>query len=78
MANYNKNHPIGTRHADFFIQDVAAVGLKARITREDVHPAQAIGDLEASGLKAGLLTRFRARTLEFQRVMDPKIDRERR
>jgi len=43
--------------------------IKAVITLEDVHLAQAINYLEAYNLQIGLLINFGAKSLEFKRLM---------
>ena len=45
------------------------VEIKAVIQLEDVHLAQAINYLEASGSEIGLLINFGSRSLQFKRVM---------
>jgi len=47
------------------------VEIKALITLEDVHLAQAINYREAYGLEVGLLLNFGARSLQYKRVMTP-------
>ena len=49
------------------------VELKALISLEDVHLAQAINYLEAYNLEIGLLINFGAKSLEFKRVHNNKI-----
>jgi GxxExxY protein len=44
--------------------------LKALVTIEDVHLAQAINYLEAYNLQTGLLINFVARSLQFKRVFN--------
>ena len=48
------------------------VELKAVIRMENVHLAQAINYLEASGLDIGLLINFGTPSLDFKRVSKPK------
>lgn len=66
-----KGHDIGKRRMDLFVEDLVMVELKAVTELEDVHLAQAINYLEASGLEVGLLINFGSRSLEFKRVMMP-------
>ena len=67
-----KGHDIGTRRADFFIEEIIMLEIKAVIQLEDVHLAQAINYLEAYGLEIGLLINFGNTSLQFKRVMKPQ------
>ncbi|MEM9328743.1 MAG: GxxExxY protein [Bacteroidota bacterium] len=71
MTIYYKGIELGTRRVDFFVEDQIMVELKAVIQLEDVHLAQAINYLEASGKHIGLLINFGNRSLQFKRVMKP-------
>ncbi len=73
MEIYYKGERIGTRRADFLIDNKISVEIKAVIKLEDVHLAQAINYLEAYNLKVGLLINFGAKSLEFKRVMNQKM-----
>ena len=68
MPIFYKDQQIGTRRADFLVEDVVSLELKAIAKLEDIHLAQAINYLEAYGLEVGLLINFGARNLEFKRV----------
>ncbi len=68
MPIYFKGKQIGIRRADFLVEHVVCVELKAVIELQDVHLAQAINYLEASDLEVGLLINFGAKSLEFKRV----------
>lgn len=68
-----KGHDIGTRRADFLVEDQIMVEIKALKELEDVHLAQAINYLEAYGLETGLLINFGNTRLQFKRVMKPKL-----
>ena len=68
---FYKDYPIGTRRADFFVDEKVMVELKAVIQLEDVHLAQAINYLEAYKMEVGLLINFGSRSLQFKRVMKP-------
>lgn len=68
---FYKDSPIGTRRADFFVDEKVMVELKAVIQLEDVHLAQAINYLEAYKMEVGLLINFGSRSLQFKRVMKP-------
>ncbi len=69
MKIYYKGVDIGTRRVDFLVENKVMVEIKALITLEDVHLAQAINYLEAYGLEVGLLLNFGARSLQYKRVM---------
>jgi GxxExxY protein len=55
---FYKDHPLGTRRADFFVEEKVMVELKAVIQLEDAHLAQAINYLEAYKMEVGLLINF--------------------
>ncbi len=76
MPIYYKGHNIGTRRVDFLVGNVVCVELKAIIQLEDVHLAQAINYLEAYDLEVGLLINFGARSLEFKRVTNKKLNQK--
>lgn len=63
-----KGYDIGTRRADFFVENLVMVEIKALTKLEDVHLAQAMNYLEAYNMQVGLLINFRAKSLEFKRV----------
>ena len=73
MAIFYEGVHVGTRRADFFVENKIMVELKALITLEDTHLAQAINYLEAYNMEVGLLINFGARSLEFKRVQNKKI-----
>jgi GxxExxY protein len=64
---------IGTRRADFFVEDKVMLELKAVIRLEDVHLAQAINYLEAYNLEIGMLINFGSKSMEFKRVMKKRL-----
>ncbi len=76
MKIYYKNVDIGTRRVDFFVEEKVMVEIKAVITLEDVHLAQAKNYLEAYELEAGLLLNFGSRSLQYKRVMKMKRSSE--
>jgi GxxExxY protein len=63
---------VGTRRADFLVEKIILVELKALSKLEDVHLAQALNYLEAYELEVGLLINFGARSLEFKRLHNKK------
>ena len=68
---YYKNlpEPIGTRRADFVVEDKILVELKATKQLEDVHFAQALNYLKVYKLEVGLLINFGSKSLEFKRLI---------
>ena len=73
MPIFYRKQLIGTRRVDFLIEEIVSVELKAVITLEDVHLAQAINYLEAYNLEVGLLINFGSRSLQYKRVGNKKI-----
>ena len=73
MPIFYKKQQIGTRRADFLVDNIVMVELKAIIQLEDVHLAQAMNYLEAYDLEVGLLINFGARSLEFKRVANRNV-----
>ncbi|MDB5148322.1 MAG: GxxExxY protein [Mucilaginibacter sp.] len=59
---------IGKRRVDFFIEGLIMVEIKAIISLEDVHLAQAMNYLEAYKMEIGLLINFGSKSLQFKRV----------
>lgn len=62
-----KGKNIGERRADFVVEGVVMIELKALTKIENVHYAQAINYLEAYELEVGLLINFGSKRLEFKR-----------
>ena len=73
MPIYYQLKHIGTRRVDFLVEGVLSVELKALISLEDVHFAQAINYLEAYNLEVGLLINFGERSLNFKRLKNKKF-----
>lgn len=63
---------VGTRRADFVVEDQVIVELKALINLEDVHLAQAKNYVIAYDKPIGLLINFGARSLQFKKIYNPK------
>ncbi|MCK6584915.1 MAG: GxxExxY protein [Anaerolineales bacterium] len=59
---------------DFFVENLIMVELKAVIQLEDAHLAQAINYLEAYKMEIGLLINFGAKSLQFKRVHNNKLN----
>jgi GxxExxY protein len=74
MAIYYDGENIGTRRVDFFVEEIVMVELKAIITLEEVHLAQAMNYLEAYKMEIGLLINFGSKSLQFKRVHNNKMN----
>lgn len=61
--------PIGTRRADFVVEQNVLVEIKALKQLEEVHWAQTLNYLKAYKLDVGLLINFGAKSLEFKRFV---------
>ncbi len=61
--------PIGTRRADFIVEDKVLVELKAVIALEDVHIAQVLNYLKAYRMEVGLLINFGSKSMTFKRLV---------
>ena len=70
---YYRDQKIGDRRVDFFVEGLVMVELKAIITLDEAHLAQAMNYLEAYNMKIGLLINFGARSLEFKRLHNNKL-----
>ena len=73
MPVYYRDIQIGSRRADFLVEEIISVELKAIIKLEDVHLAQAINYLEAYNLEIGLLINFGETSLNFKRLNNKKF-----
>ena len=65
---------VGTRRADFVVENQVIVELKALINLEDVHLAQAKNYVVAYDFPIGLLINFGAISLQFKKVFNPKYN----
>lgn len=72
MPIYYEGIDIGTRRADFLIEEKVMVELKAVAQLEKVHLAQALNYLQAYKLEIGLLINFGNTRLEFRRLIRSK------
>lgn len=63
---------VGTRRADFVVEEKVIVELKAVINLEDVHLAQTKNYVVAYDFPIGLLINFGAVSLQFKKVFNPK------
>lgn len=71
---FYKEKQVGSRRADFLVQNKISVELKALIKLEPVHLAQGINYLEAYNLEVGLLINFGTTKLEFHRLQNKKFE----
>lgn len=78
MPIWYRQEQIGTRRVDFFVEEKIMVELKAIIRLEDVHLAQAMNYLEAYKMEVGLLINFGAKSLEFKRVHNNRLNNDER
>jgi GxxExxY protein len=67
---------VGTRRADFVVEEKVIVELKAIINLEDVHLAQAKNYVVAYDFPTGLLINFGATSLQYKKVFNPKYNAE--
>ncbi len=70
---YN-GHNVGTRRADFIVEEKMTIELKALIRLEDVHLAQAKNYTVAYDFERGLLINFGAKSLEYKLIFNPKYN----
>ena len=73
MPIFYKGELMGTRRVDFLVEGRISVELKALITIENVHIAQALNYLEAYNIPVGLLLNFGAVSLEYHRLLNKKF-----
>lgn len=65
---------VGTRRADFIVENDIVVELKAIINLEDVHLAQAKNYLDAYDKPIGLLINFGSTSLQIKKVFNKKYN----
>jgi GxxExxY protein len=71
---YDDEREVGTRRADFVVENKVIVELKATIALEDVHLAQAKNYVVAYDFTKGLLINFGAKSLEYKLIFNPKYN----
>ena len=64
---------VGTRRADFVVESIVIVELKARVQLEDVHLAQAKNYVVAYNKPIGLLINFGGKSLQFKKIYNNRI-----
>ena len=67
---YYQDIHVGTRRADFVVENTVIVELKALINLEDVHLAQAKNYVVAYNFNKGLLINFGALSLQYKLVFN--------
>jgi GxxExxY protein len=67
---YYEGIQVGTRRADFVVEDRVIVEIKAVVRLEDVHLAQAKNYVVAYNFLVGLLINFGSPSLEFKKVFN--------
>ena len=65
---------VGSRRADFIVENKVIVELKALINLEDVHLAQAKNYVVAYDFPIGLLINFGAKSLQFKKIFNAKYN----
>ena len=71
---YYENIEVGTRRADFVVEDKVVVEIKALVKLEDVHIAQAKNYTVAYDFAKGLLINFGGKSLEYKLMFNPKYN----
>ncbi|MEP6795864.1 MAG: GxxExxY protein [Saprospiraceae bacterium] len=71
---YYENFHVGTRRADFVVEEILSVELKAKVNLEDVHIAQAKNYTVAYNFPKGLLFNFGAKSLQYKLLFNPKYN----
>jgi GxxExxY protein len=70
---YYEGVDVGTRRADFVVEDKVIVELKALINLEDVHLAQAKNYVVAYQKPIGLLINFGSKSLQFKKIFNSRM-----
>jgi len=68
MPIYYEGFQVGTRRADFIVEEKVMVEIKAIVQLEDVHLAQGLNYLTAYNLAIGLLINFGSTSLQTKRL----------
>ncbi len=75
-AIYYEDIEVGTRRADFVVEDLVIVELNALNNLEDVHLAQAKNYVVAYDKPIGLLINFGGKSLQFKKIYNPKYTKQ--
>ncbi|MFI5162789.1 MAG: GxxExxY protein [Sphingobacteriales bacterium] len=65
---------VGTRRADFIVENKIVIEVKALINLEDVHLAQAKNYTVAYDFKIGLLINFGSQSLQYKLIFNPRYN----
>ena len=76
LSIFYKGYNVGTRRADFVVEDKIIVEIKAVINLEDVHLAQAKNYVVAYDSAKGLLINFGSNSLQYKLIFNPKYNSE--
>ncbi len=71
---YYDQFEVGTRRADFVVENKLIIELKAMINLEDVHLAQAKNYVVAYDFPLGLLINFGNTSLQYKLIFNPKYN----
>ncbi|MGK7880662.1 MAG: GxxExxY protein [Crocosphaera sp.] len=71
---YYEGIHVGTRRADFVVENKIIVELKALINLENVHLAQAKNYVVAYDFSVGLLINFGATSLQYKKIFNPNYN----
>lgn len=72
QAIFYKDVQVGTRRADFVVEEKVIVEIKAVTKLEDVHLAQAKNYTVAYDFPLGLLINFGSKSIEYKLLFNPK------
>ena len=72
---YYEDIEVGTRRADFVVENKIVVELKALVNLEDVHLAQAKNYVVAYDFPNGLLINFGAKSLQYKLLFNPNYQK---
>lgn len=72
QAIFYNSIEVGSRRADFIVENNIVVELKALIDLEDVHLSQAKNYVVAYNLPSGLLINFGALSLQYKKIYNSK------
>lgn len=71
---YYGSFDVGSRRADFVIEDKLIIELKAMVNLEDVHIAQTKNYTVAYDFPKGLLINFGSQSLQYKLIFNPKYN----
>ena len=74
QAIHYEDTVVGTRRADFIVDEKVVVELKAVVSLEDVHLAQAKNYVVAYNLPQGLLINFGSTSLQYKLIFNPRFN----